>query len=192
MENYTNSEMTDMVLCYGSADGVSLRAQALYREKFPARRVPGKWYFSIAFVSKSFVSDLNVRRSTSFYANSLVNGVFNTHIHQRKSRTMQQVLQGFWTIYIEGHRRVLQITTDILNIVSNNYCKYGSCGFCFDFSFHLVFTLNLTRFCGCVFIVYCMSRVENERFWLKQTSVKSNFQHVVYTIFFRRPQKKKR
>jgi hypothetical protein len=24
---------------------------------------------------------------------------------------------------------------------------------------------------------------------LKQTSVKSNFQHVVYTIFFRRPQK---
>jgi hypothetical protein len=27
--------------------------------------------------------------------------------------------------------------------------------------------------------------------WLKQTSVKSNFQHVVYTIFFRRPQKKK-
>jgi hypothetical protein len=26
--------------------------------------------------------------------------------------------------------------------------------------------------------------------WHKQTSVKSNFQHVVYTIFFRRPQKK--
>jgi hypothetical protein len=25
--------------------------------------------------------------------------------------------------------------------------------------------------------------------WLKQTSVKSNFQHVLYTIFFRRPQK---
>jgi hypothetical protein len=40
MENYTNSEMTDMVLCYGSPDGVGLRAQALYREKFPARRVP--------------------------------------------------------------------------------------------------------------------------------------------------------
>jgi hypothetical protein len=59
MENYTNSEMTDMVLCYGSADGVALRAQVLYREKFPAR-----WYFSIAFVSKSFVSDSNVRRST--------------------------------------------------------------------------------------------------------------------------------
>jgi hypothetical protein len=65
--------MTDMVLCYGSADGVALRAQALYREKFPARRVPhspfwllstGKWYFSIAFVSDSFVSDSNVRRST--------------------------------------------------------------------------------------------------------------------------------
>jgi hypothetical protein len=39
MENYTNGEMTDMELCYGSADGVALRAQALYREKFPARRV---------------------------------------------------------------------------------------------------------------------------------------------------------
>jgi hypothetical protein len=59
--------------------------------------------------------------------------------------TMQQVLQGFGTIYIEGHRRVLlEITTDIFNIVPNN------CGFCFDFSFHLVFTLNVTRFCGCV------------------------------------------
>jgi hypothetical protein len=33
---------------------------------------------------------------------------------------MHQVLQGFGTIYIEGHRRVLEITTDILNIVSNN------------------------------------------------------------------------
>jgi hypothetical protein len=29
-----------------------------------------------------------------------------------------------------------------------------SYGFCFDFSFHLVFTLNLTRFCGCVFKVF--------------------------------------
>jgi hypothetical protein len=66
----------------------------------------------------------------------LLTEFFNTHMHQRKSRTMQQVLQGFGTIYIEDHRRVLD---DILNIVSNN-CKYGSCGFCFDFSFHLVFT----------------------------------------------------
>jgi hypothetical protein len=81
----------------------------------------GKWYFSIAFASN-------------------VNG-----IHQRKSRTIQQVLRGFGIIYVEGHRRVLEITTDILNIVSNN-CKYGSCGFCFDFSFHLVFTINVTRF----------------------------------------------
>jgi hypothetical protein len=32
---------------------------------------------------------------------------------------MQQVLQGFGTIYIEGHRRVLEITADILNIVPN-------------------------------------------------------------------------
>jgi hypothetical protein len=28
-----------MILCYGSADGAALRAQALYHEKFPARRV---------------------------------------------------------------------------------------------------------------------------------------------------------
>jgi hypothetical protein len=40
----------------------------------------GKWYFSIAF-----------------FANSVVNGIFNTYIHQRKSRTMQQDLQGFGT-----------------------------------------------------------------------------------------------
>jgi hypothetical protein len=91
----------------------------------------------------------------------IVNGVFNTHIHQRKSRTMQQVLQGFRTIYIEGHRRVLEITTDILNIVSNN-CKYGSCGFCFDFSFHLVSTLNVTRFCGCVFKVFFGYFIQNK------------------------------
>jgi hypothetical protein len=32
--------------------------------------------------------------------------------------------------------------------------------------------------------------IKSTRPWLKQTSVKSNFQHVVYTIFFRRPQKK--
>jgi hypothetical protein len=36
VENYTNSEVTDMVLCYRSADGVALRAEAVYREKFPA------------------------------------------------------------------------------------------------------------------------------------------------------------
>jgi hypothetical protein len=35
---------------------------------------------------------------------------------------MKQVLLGFGTIYIEGHRRILEITIDILNNVSN--CKY--------------------------------------------------------------------
>jgi hypothetical protein len=86
---------------------------------------------------------------------------FLTHIHQRKSRTMHQILQGFGTICIEGHRRVLGITTDILNIVSNN-CKYGSCGFCFDFSFHMVFTLDDTRFCGCVFNVFFGYFIQNK------------------------------
>jgi hypothetical protein len=77
---------------------------------------------------------------------------------------MQQVLQGFGIIYIEGHRPVLQITTDILNIASNNSNngKYGSCGFCFDFSFHLVFTLNVTRFCGCVFKVFFGYFIQNK------------------------------
>jgi hypothetical protein len=37
METYTNSEITDMVLCYGSADGVGLRAQAFIPKSF--RRV---------------------------------------------------------------------------------------------------------------------------------------------------------
>jgi hypothetical protein len=74
MENYTNSEMTDVVLCYGSADGVDLRAELCIAKSF--RRVvfrirehfwllsTGKRYFSIAFVTKSFVSDSDVRRST--------------------------------------------------------------------------------------------------------------------------------
>jgi hypothetical protein len=78
---------------------------------------------------------------------------FLTHILQRKSRTMQQVLQGFGTIYIEGHRRVLH--TYIRNHDRHfKHCVQCSCGFCFDFSFHLVFTLNLTRFGGCVFKVF--------------------------------------
>jgi hypothetical protein len=49
MENYTN---TDMVLCYGSADGVGLRAQALYREKFPASRVPHSHTFLVVVYGK--------------------------------------------------------------------------------------------------------------------------------------------
>jgi hypothetical protein len=48
MENYTNSGITDMVLCYGSADGVALRPQALNHEKFPARRVPHSQTFLAA------------------------------------------------------------------------------------------------------------------------------------------------
>jgi hypothetical protein len=41
------------------------------------------------------------------------------------------------------------------------------------------------------FIRVCRIEPQAVGAWLKQTSVKSNFQHVVYTIFFRRPQKKK-
>jgi hypothetical protein len=45
---FYHSEMTDITLRYGSADGVALRAQALYCEKFPARRVPHSQKFLAA------------------------------------------------------------------------------------------------------------------------------------------------
>jgi hypothetical protein len=35
--------------------------------------------------------------------------VFNTHIQQHKFKTMQQIWQLFDTVYIERHRRVLEI-----------------------------------------------------------------------------------
>jgi hypothetical protein len=57
MENYTNSEMTDMVLCYGSADGVGLRTKALYREKFTARRVPHSQTFLVVVYGKMVLFD---------------------------------------------------------------------------------------------------------------------------------------
>jgi hypothetical protein len=57
MENYTNSEMTDMVLCYGSADGVGLRAQTLYRKKFPARHVPHSQTFLAVVYGKMVLFD---------------------------------------------------------------------------------------------------------------------------------------
>jgi hypothetical protein len=60
MENYTNSEMTDMLLFYGSADGVGLFVVFRIRKHFWLLST-GKWYFSIAFVSKSFMNDSNVR-----------------------------------------------------------------------------------------------------------------------------------
>jgi hypothetical protein len=62
IENYTNSEMTDMVLCCGSA----LRAQALYRKKFPPRRVPH---------SQTFLSVVQrLRESGSFRPKSVDRG----------------------------------------------------------------------------------------------------------------------
>jgi hypothetical protein len=57
MENYTNSEMTDMVLCYGSTYGVGLRAQAWYREKFPVRRVPHSQTFLAVVYGKMVLFD---------------------------------------------------------------------------------------------------------------------------------------
>jgi hypothetical protein len=50
---------------------------------------------------------------------------------------MQQFLQWFGTIYeyIEGQRRVLKITADILNIFSN--CNYGR--YCLVMVFALTF-----------------------------------------------------
>jgi hypothetical protein len=62
MKNCTNSEMTDMVLCYGSANGVALRAQALYRERFPACRVPHSQTFLAVVYGKMVLFDREVWR----------------------------------------------------------------------------------------------------------------------------------
>jgi hypothetical protein len=60
MENYTNGEMTDMELCYGNADGVAFRAQALYRDKFPARRVRHSQTFLAVVYAKMVLFDRKV------------------------------------------------------------------------------------------------------------------------------------
>lgn len=43
---YSNEEMADIHFCYGSANGNSLLAQRLYREKYPNRRIPNDCTFS--------------------------------------------------------------------------------------------------------------------------------------------------
>jgi hypothetical protein len=55
------------------------------------------------------------------------------------------------------------VQTEVYDLIvpTEAYDKYN--GFCFDFSFHLVFAFNLARFCGCFsaisFIVrFCHSR----------------------------------
>jgi hypothetical protein len=51
--------MTDVELCYGSADGVALRAQDLYREKFPARPVPHSQTFLAIVYGKMVLTSVN-------------------------------------------------------------------------------------------------------------------------------------
>jgi hypothetical protein len=68
---------------------------------------------------------------------------------------MQRVSQGFRTVYIEGHRRVLEITTDILNNVSN--CRYGR--YCLFMVFALTFpftwfSLLIVRVFAAVYLKY--------------------------------------
>ncbi|KAH0816663.1 hypothetical protein GEV33_006127 [Tenebrio molitor] len=78
---------------------------------------------TITFADKSFVSGC--------FKNALINLIFcelcclpmKRVLHPQKSGTIQQVLQGFGTIYIEEHRRVLKITADILNNSSNSFAK---------------------------------------------------------------------
>jgi hypothetical protein len=52
--------MTDMVLCYGSADGVALRAQVLYRKKFPAIRGLHPQTFLVVVYGKMALFDREV------------------------------------------------------------------------------------------------------------------------------------
>jgi hypothetical protein len=60
MENYTNGQMTDMELCYGYADGVAFGAKTLYRDKFPARRVPHSQTFLAVVYGKMVLFDRKV------------------------------------------------------------------------------------------------------------------------------------
>lgn len=48
MVNYTNSELTDMVILYGEALGNAMGARRLYNERFPGRRLPNARTFTAA------------------------------------------------------------------------------------------------------------------------------------------------
>jgi hypothetical protein len=48
MPDFTNVELTDMVLAYGAAGGHAVQAQILYREQFPGRVVSNSKTFTFS------------------------------------------------------------------------------------------------------------------------------------------------
>ena len=47
--SFSVSEYADIVFCYGLADGNSRRAQTLYQERYPTRRIPHRKVFQRTF-----------------------------------------------------------------------------------------------------------------------------------------------
>jgi hypothetical protein len=154
---------------------------------FVSRKVSGASCSAFADISGCCLRENGTFR---LYSLAKVLGVIQMCVHQ--SDFMRIVLlTGFLTpIFISAKPGQCSkfckgsgqsTSTDVLNIVSNN-CKYGSCGFCFDFSFHWVFTLNLTRFCGYVFKVFFGHFIQNKVFSL---SVFKSFLRIFMFRFIR-------
>jgi hypothetical protein len=96
MENYTNSEMTDMVLCYGSADGV---AKNFRRVVFRIRKhfwllSTGKWYFSTPL--RSPVVPVEGERPLFFYTPAMK---FQWMVDPHLRVEWTQLLLGFRLIW---------------------------------------------------------------------------------------------
>jgi hypothetical protein len=138
---------------------------------FVSRKVSGASCSAFADISGCCLRENGTFR---LYSSAKVLGVIQMCVHQSDFMRIVLLTEFLTPIFIsakpgrcskfcKGSRQ--STSTDVLNIVSNN-CKYGSCGFCFDFSFHWVFTLNLTRFCGCVFKVFFGHFIQNKVFSL--------------------------
>jgi hypothetical protein len=76
------------------------RVQALQSNDYIRRQEVWEWVIQMCVDQPDFLQII-------LFTNAR-NGVFNSqntsHIQQHRSGTMQEVLQGFGTVYIEGHR----------------------------------------------------------------------------------------
>jgi hypothetical protein len=94
------------------------RLQTLQPNDYIRRQEFCEWVLQKCVDQPDFLRIVLFTDEEGFTRNEVFNS-HNTHIQPQKSGTIQQVLQGFGTIYIEEHRRVLKITADILNNSSN-------------------------------------------------------------------------
>jgi hypothetical protein len=95
------------------------RVQALQPNDYIRRQEFCEWLIQKCVNPPHFLRIVLFTDEAGFTRNDVFNS-YDTHI-RHKSGTMQQVLQGFGTIYIEGQRNVLEITIDILNNFSNTF-----------------------------------------------------------------------